>query len=432
MGTWNETEFGNDFALDWLGSAHLQSDDTFLAYVQSTLQKVLNAWDGDAKIASNAMAAIAVVSMLSSEPIGQCPKHVKNLISRCIFSPNRGLLELSIAALELICYSVNSELRQLWAEAGRLSSWLVRAEKLSNRLSAALQLGIPNRVSKKPSTPRTLHKMLEHFKNEPSTVIREKIYQKFSSLKDVNACVCETDFERPLYLAAVSGLLEETQLLIGRGAQVNQKNSRGQSPFEAACVGGHFNVAELLLANDATVFEELDSTNNYSVKGDFADRAKQIGADLLPIGYRYCPALFFVARSGSVASLKYLLGLGAAVNQLASDLRNIAHFACENNNVPILKYLHDSGFDVNKPIGTLGRQPLETAIWSNAIESVEFLLTVGAKPNWVGSDLWSLYEAAQTPIDIARSLDSSDGKEMENILLSYGAKTLSELQATKP
>jgi hypothetical protein len=425
MGAWNNKPFGNDTALDWLNNPALLSQDRFPQFLQSTIQQTLGEQSADKSNAEKAIAAISVVSAAAVEPIGNCDKDAKALISKFGFVPTVELINDCLSALQIICYSTDSELRELWLEAEGLPSWLKQTEKLASNLNVALLNGLPTRLQKKTGIPRTLTKLLERYKEEPTDEIRQKIFQKFTALEDVNGMHRETDFKRPLNLASANGLFEETQLLINGGAKIYA------SDFEAACVGGNLQVAELLRANGAEVFAEINPGENYSAKGDFADTARALGTDLLPTGYRYCPALFTVASKGKVSALEYLISLGADIYQSSRDLQNLAHFCCAHNNVPVLIYLHDKGFDLGKRIGKIGRQPLDDAVYSNAVEAVKFLLANGVDPNWVGPSLWTMYEERRSPLDIARLPNLSLNKDIEKLLLSSGAKTLQELEKAK-
>lgn len=430
MGAFNEKPFGNDKALDWLYDLELQDQKQFGQFLRSTIQKMLEDRGSDASIAEQAIAAIAVASAAATDPIGVCHKDAKALISKHGFVPDAALIKDCLLALQIVCHSEESDLRNLWVEAQGLTSWLKQTEKLANNLNAALLEGLPLREPKKPGMPRTLMKLIERYKEEPSDKIRQKIFEKFSALEDVNYLYSETGYDRPLHVAAVNGLLEETQLLINRGANVNSNKTGGnnQTPFETACIGGNLQVAELLRANGAQVFVSLDLSNNYGPTHSFVETARELGAALLPMGYRYCTALHIVAYKGTVPTLEYLVGLGADMCQLSLDLQNLAHFACKGNNIPILTYLRDKGFDLGQRIGKLGSQPLDSAVQRNAMEAVEFLLENGVDPNWVGPSLWTMYEKRRSPLDIARSPDLSLNKGIEKILLSYGAKTFEELE----
>jgi ankyrin repeat protein len=426
MGTWSNTPFGNDEAMDWLAQAQRQSATQFAAHIQNTVCAVLNNWEGDAINATRALAAIAIVSASAVEPIGSCHKDAKSLISHHGFTPDNALIDKSLAAIQNICHAENSQLRELWLEAKGLPSWLKKTEEIAENLRAALKLGVAIRKPKKLVMPRTLIKLLELYKTEPTPTIREKIYEKFSALEDVHRLHKETDFQRPLYLACLNGLLEESQLLINRGADVNLGDSPDNTLFEAACVGGNITLCELLRSNGAQIFFEVTDKNNYKAESSTAARFRELGADRLPTGYRYCPALSTVALEGKPETMDYLIALGADINQLNRNLENLAHLSCFKNNVPVLSYLLKAGFDIHKPVGALGQQALDIAVKRNAFESVKFLLNNGANPNRIGLRLDN--EEADSPLDTARSEWAEVDKAIEELLLSYGAKTTAELQ----
>jgi ankyrin repeat protein len=426
MGTWSNTPFGNDAAMDWLAQAQRQSATQFAVHIQNTVSAVVNNWEGDATNATRALAAIAIVSASAVEPIGSCHKDAKSLISLHGFTTDNALLDKSLSAIQNICHAENSELRELWIKANGLPSWLKNTEEIAENLRAALKLGVAIRKPKKLGMPRTLIKLLERYKTEPSPIIRENIYEKFSALEDVNGLNKDTDFQRPLYLACLNGLLEESQLLIKRDANVNLGDSPESTPFEAACISGNLTLCELLRENGAQIFSEINDKNNHQAESFTAVRLRELGAARLPTGYRYCPALSKVALEGKPETMDYLITLGADISQLNRNLENLAHLSCYKNNVPVLSYLLKAGFDLHKPVGTLGQQALDIAVRWNAIESVEFLLSNGANPNRIGLRLDN--EEADSPLDTARSEWAEVNKAIEELLLSHGAKTTAELQ----
>lgn len=57
----------------------------------------------------------------------------------------------------------------------------------------------------------------------------------------------------PLHVAANAGDIEQIQLLISRGAEVNVKDKFGETPLHIAADKGYKNIAELLIINGANV-----------------------------------------------------------------------------------------------------------------------------------------------------------------------------------
>jgi len=57
----------------------------------------------------------------------------------------------------------------------------------------------------------------------------------------------------PLHLTAKEGLLEETQVLIDRGANINKRDKKGWTPLHHAVQNNHFEIVQFLLDNGAKV-----------------------------------------------------------------------------------------------------------------------------------------------------------------------------------
>jgi hypothetical protein len=60
-------------------------------------------------------------------------------------------------------------------------------------------------------------------------------------------------YERPLHLASFYGDRPMVELLIKKGAQINSRNSTGQTALHMASDQGHINVAEFLISRGAPV-----------------------------------------------------------------------------------------------------------------------------------------------------------------------------------
>ena len=93
----------------------------------------------------------------------------------------------------------------------------------------------------------------------------------------------------PLHYAVVGGHKEVAELLISKGADVNAKDKDGWTPLHEATMGGHKEVAELLIVKGADVNAKdeggntpLDGAEEVSEDGSPEDKAaKKETADLL-------------------------------------------------------------------------------------------------------------------------------------------------------
>jgi ankyrin repeat protein len=432
MGAWSNKPFGNDSALDWLERAALPSANQFSTFIGDTISTVLGNWAGDSDEAEQAIAAIAVVSAAAVEPIGPCHKDAKALISQFGFVPDTRLITNCLLALQIVCYNEASELRELWNDEGSVVSWIKQTEKLSIVLNAALKNGLPTRVPKKQGMPRTLIKLIHLYKTDPSTAIRKKITEKFAEITNFSSAAnAELDLLTPLYLAAWHGFLEEAQSLLDRGADPNGDGncyagpSPSERPFDAACLNGHLELAELLRTRGARIFIALEQDDGVPLC-DHHRYLLAVGGELKKKSDTYWVALVRVCRDGSVAALEYLRSLGATLDETGYDGRSLAHWAAQGGNLPILEYLSKEGLDLDRPVGHSGPSPLHNAVENLNFEATKFLLDKGANPNRInrfyGNHPW-------TPLTAAIWKDRR-GEKLVELLRRYGAKTIEELEGT--
>lgn len=417
MSAWNSKPFGNDSALDWLSELECTNDVGQL--ISKTVKRIDADWGGDSDQAEEAIAAISFIAASATDPIGSISQTAKKLIAVRGYVPTEELISASLLALDKI--STESELRDLWVECGSLECWLTQLEKLSVSLRNAIAKGLPTREPKKSGVPRSLYKLIEYYASEPSDAIRAKIRSKVGAI-DPNRATAETSWTSPLSLAARYGLLEETQDLISRGANIEASKP---DPFVAACVNGHVHVAELLRKNGATVFSKVDrrAVEGYSNALDeiVLNQYRIRGIEPKPHGYTYCLALFAVARDGGKPGIEYLASLGADLNQADLNDENLIHKACESGNLDILRHLIASGLDPKRTKGKFAESPLHYAVRACKIEAVSLLLESGADPNHIDKFEGGEHQWYETPLDIC------EDEKTKNLLRKFGGKSALEI-----
>ncbi|QNH11215.1 DUF4259 domain-containing protein [Xanthomonas sp. SI] len=135
MGAWSHESFGNDTACDWSGPL---ADAVDLAYVDETLQRVLDAGDDedlDMAASCEAIAAAEVVARLQGH-FGVCDAYsrtVDDWVKKTRLVPSAALASKARAALDRIV-SVPSELRELWEESEDAEAWLFAVSALRDRI----------------------------------------------------------------------------------------------------------------------------------------------------------------------------------------------------------------------------------------------------------------------------------------------------------
>lgn len=119
---------------------------------------------------------------------------------------------------------------------------------------------------------------------------------------DVNATPVPSSRDTALTIAADKGHCRFVELLLSRGASVEVKNKKGNSPLWLAANGGHLNVVELLYAANA----DIDSQDNRKVS-----------------------CLMAAFRKGHIKAVRWMVG---HVTQFPSDQEMMRFISTLNNN----------------------------------------------------------------------------------------------------
>ena len=428
MGTWSSSPFGNDTAKDWAWGL---SDAGGSALIDRTIQAVVTAKkDIDAPIAEEAIAAATVVAAAAGDPIRGVSADIKRWINTQGYVPTKKLIGESMKAIDRI--TRDSELRDLWDESHGLEGWVKATAKVRDKLVEAKKSALPKRKPKKPGTPRALYKMLERYDEEPSDELKARIRRAVERIKDPNRGGKETKHQEPLSLVARRGLIDEVRLLLEMGADPSGYTAiiSAEPPFVAACVGGHLEVAELLREAGADVHEEVERDLENEFLGDAILAQMEVrGVEPKKRGYRYCLALFAVARRGTPEAVEYLLSLGADLNQSDLNGETLMHKAAEGNNVAMLRYLAEKGLDINARVGKTAEAVVHSAVERKAFDALKFLLENGADPNPIESYEGSEHQWYNTPLDMAAGPHQ---KKNRALLRKHGGKTAKEIMGNKP
>ncbi|MES2319773.1 MAG: ankyrin repeat domain-containing protein [Pseudomonadota bacterium] len=419
MGTWNNKPFGNDTALDWVIS--LEKAAVPRDFIYDTLLAIDGDWDGDVSDAEEAIAAVAIISAASLNPIASVGAEAKKWIATTGFVPDKHLIVTSISVLSRICS--DSELRNLWSEAGGLPSWLRVIKTLLTNLESAAMAETLIRTPQARAAPRLLCKMAAHFAAEPSDLLQEKIRKKIERLTDVDSATNETGNISPLALVSKFGLLSEAKVLLDKGANPDGLPDEAP-PFCLACSGGHVAIAELLCGAGARVFYEVTRDPERIT----LDQYRKQGIEPKKIGYRYCLALFLVASEGNSAGADYLLTLGADIYQTDLNGENLLHKACRSGNLGMVKYLLMSGLHVDSRKGSNAESALHSAVAGGNVSVVEFLLDQGANPNVIDKYEGQTHNWHIAPLDLVQDKKSA----LYSLLRARGALFAAELMDTFP
>ena len=193
-----------------------------------------------------------------------------------------------------------------------------------------------------------------------AVVVGGKIFQRAALQKMLAQVEAQAEVEH-LHHAAANGEIEQVKLLISQGADVNVKDSAGQTPLHYAARKGHKEIVELLLAQGADVNLGEKYYNRTAVELAVKGNHKEI--------------------------VQLLIAKGADISPL--------HLALYMKDETKAKSLIEGGADVNKrtPYGTT---PLHGAVGAGFKDIVELLIDKGAdvnaKDNW---DWTPLHSAAE-------------------------------------
>lgn len=134
MGAWAFDAFGNDDAADWAYGLDKCSD---LSLIEDALDKVLAVGGEylDAHDATEALAAIEVIARLQGN-WGERNAYTETAdkwVEKTQLKPGRPLAQKAHQVIERIM-SKESELAELWQEAGDFDAWRASVENLKARI----------------------------------------------------------------------------------------------------------------------------------------------------------------------------------------------------------------------------------------------------------------------------------------------------------
>jgi len=242
----------------------------------------------------------------------------------------------------------------------------------------------------------------------------------------------EAEIDTSLHKACRSGYIQQVQLLIANGSDINGKVNNGNTPLHYAAEYGHLDVVELLIAKGA----DIDAKNHSGATPLFYAACK---------GHSNLVELF--ADKGADVNAK---GLQPWTSPLITELKNRArgsalHMAIEFGHKKVAKVLlaHgananiEDGWNINKPLhiaalkgysdivqelikkdaiinvkSQAGETPLHFAVSSGSLDIVKLLIAEGAHVNPKNIN-------GRTPLHLALRVRNM---EMVALLDRYGAK----------
>ncbi|XP_046543258.1 ankyrin repeat domain-containing protein 50-like [Haliotis rubra] len=156
----------------------------------------------------------------------------------------------------------------------------------------------------------------------------------------------------PVLMAAESGNKDMVDLLVGKGAYLEQRDGGNNNILHCACRGGDIELVKYILS--------LDMYNIETRNGD-----------------SYTP-LLIAARWGNKEVVELLVQLGASLSKIAYSGDNILHMPCYRGHLDVMKYLLSLNVGGINKKGWYFRTPVMTAAARGHKEVVELLVKHGA------------------------------------------------------
>ncbi|KAG8593827.1 hypothetical protein GDO81_000961 [Engystomops pustulosus] len=234
--------------------------------------------------------------------------------------------------------------------------------------------------------------------------ITELLLRKGASVNEKNK-----DFMTPLHVASERAHNDVVEVLHKHGAKVNALDTLGQTALHRAALGGHLQTCRLLLSfgSDASII----SLQGFTAAQMGNEAVQQILSESTPartsdVDYRLLEA----SKAGDLDTVKLCSPQNVNCRDLEGRHSTPLHFAAGYNRVSVVEYLLHHGADVHaKDKG--GLVPLHNACSYGHYEVAELLVRHGASVNV--ADLWKF-----TPLHEA----AAKGKyEICKLLLKHGA-----------
>jgi ankyrin repeat protein/beta-lactamase regulating signal transducer with metallopeptidase domain/Tol biopolymer transport system component len=248
---------------------------------------------------------------------------------------------------------------------------------------------------------------------------------------------------KSLYHAAATGDIEQVQVRISRGSDVNEKTTTGDTALHSAAKHDHKDVAELLIKEGADVNAKNkrgDTPAHVALKEDHKELL-----DLLIAKGAKLSCIQLSAYQGDLAKVRSFVKQGTKVDTMDSDGATALHYAAMRGNKDMVEFLLSGDANVNAKDKHYGFIPLHRAAAAGHRDLVELFIAKGAdvnaKDNWAwtplhyacqknhkdtvalllarGADLNAGEEEGETPLGVAKERGHS---EIVELLRKHGAK----------
>ncbi|QEK89980.1 ankyrin repeat domain-containing protein [Wolbachia endosymbiont of Chrysomya megacephala] len=247
---------------------------------------------------------------------------------------------------------------------------------------------------------------------------------------DVNAR--DSRGNTPLHLAALADKLQVVEKLIEGGADVNAKNNHGATPLHWAALNQNVNIVEKLIEKGANVNEKnkYDNVPLHYAAGygslSVIEKLIEKGADINAKSSNGDTPLHLATKNSHLDVLEKLIKEGANVNERNKYGNIPLHWAASYGRLSTVEELIEKGADINAKNNN-GNTPLHWAVKGSHLEVAKFLISNHADVNAKNKDGWTSlhFAAAYGNLNIVKLiLDKSDYVDARGALAM--ANTLNE------
>jgi len=193
----------------------------------------------------------------------------------------------------------------------------------------------------------------------------------------------QTNLDSALLEASYANNIEEIQILLKKGADVNAKTTDGVTPLMYATQNNNLEIVKTLVYNGAVINFAPDNGRCALITAvinnnlDIADYLVQNGAKINSKDDYSISSLIYASAYGYYYIADMLLYYGADISQISNDGTNALMIASMKGNTNIDSLIITKGAEINsKDID--GFTPLMLACQEGKVETVDFLLSKGA------------------------------------------------------
>lgn len=212
------------------------------------------------------------------------------------------------------------------------------------------------------------------------------LHQSFTAAETARPLTHE-DVQTRLFSLAESGTKQQLDGLIQAGADLEERDSRGNTVLLAALQNDNAALAQALLERGVNIHvQNHQGTNALHLAAawgneDLVDELIDHGADPNTQDLSENTALFYAAEAGFTKTVSLLIARGAKVNQRNAALETPVFHAAIQNRPRTIRALADAGAELDI-VDANQQSPMIRAVLTGSRKAVKTLLDAGANPDF--------------------------------------------------